>query len=66
MSAASPEDAAEVEVGSVLSSNFVTSALPVPRGPSLLPKEESSSDTLEKSKLGWKRPSMRWNNKQER
>ena len=48
MSAASPEDAAEVEVGSALSSDFVTSALPVPRGPLLLPKEEISSDTLEK------------------
>jgi hypothetical protein len=48
MSAASPEDAAEVEVVSALSSDFVTSALPVPRGPLLLPKEEISSDTLEK------------------
>ena len=48
ISAASPEDAAEVEVGSALSSDFVTSALPVPRGPLLLPKEEISSDTLEK------------------
>ena len=48
MSAASPEDAAEVEVVSALSSNFVTSALPVPRGPVLLPKEEISSSSLEK------------------
>ena len=48
MSAASPEGAAEVEVGSALSSNFVTSALPVPHGPLLLPKEETSSSTLEK------------------
>ena len=42
------QDAAEVELGSALSSDFVTSALPVPRGPLLLPKEEISSDTLEK------------------
>jgi hypothetical protein len=48
MSAASPEDAAEVEVGSALSSDFVTSALPVRRGPLLLPKDETRSDTLEK------------------
>ena len=48
MSAASPEDADEVEVGSALSSNFVTSALPVPHGPSLLPKEEISSERLGK------------------
>jgi hypothetical protein len=48
MSATSPEEAAEVDVGSALSSDFVTSALPVPRGSLLLPKEETSSDTLEK------------------
>jgi hypothetical protein len=48
MSAASPEGAADVEVGSALSSNFVTSALPVSHGPLLLPKEETSSSTLEK------------------
>ena len=48
MSAASPEDAAEVEVGSALSSNFVTSALPVPHGPLLLPKEETSFSTFGK------------------
>ncbi|HYA28541.1 MAG TPA: transglycosylase SLT domain-containing protein [Acidobacteriota bacterium] len=48
MSAASPEGAAEVEAGSALSSNFVTSALPVPHGPLLLPKVETSSSTLEK------------------
>jgi hypothetical protein len=47
MSVASLEDATEAEVDSALSSNFVTSALPVPRGPLLLPKEETSSDTLE-------------------
>jgi Transglycosylase SLT domain len=47
ISAASTEDTAEVEVGSALSSDFVTSALPVPRAPLLLPKEEISSDTLE-------------------
>jgi hypothetical protein len=47
MSGASSEDAAEVEVDSALSSDFVTSALPVPRAPLLLPKEEMSSDTLE-------------------
>src|SRR6266851_1479564 len=41
MSAASPEGAAEVEIGSALSSNFVTSALPVPHRPLLLPKEET-------------------------
>ncbi len=48
MSAASPEGAAEVEVDSALSSDFVTSALPVPQGPLLLPKEETSSSPLEK------------------
>jgi hypothetical protein len=48
MGVASPESASEVEIGSALSSNFVTSALPVPRGPLLLPKEEISSDTLER------------------
>jgi hypothetical protein len=47
ISAASTEDTAEVEVGSALSNDFVTSALPVPRAPLLLPKEEISSDTLE-------------------
>jgi hypothetical protein len=47
-SAPSPEEAAEVEVTSALSSNFVTSALPVPHEPLLLPKEEISSDALEK------------------
>jgi Transglycosylase SLT domain len=51
MSAASPEDADEVEVGSVASSNFVTSALPVRRGLSLLRKEEISSDALEKQQV---------------
>ena len=48
MSAASPEDADDLEVGSVASSNFVTSALPVPRGLSLFRKEEISSDALER------------------
>ena len=47
MRAASPEDADEMGVGSVASSNFVTSALPVPRGLSLLRKEETNSDRLE-------------------
>ena len=47
MSAASPEEAAEVEVTSALSSNVVTSALPIARGPMLLPKEETNSDTFE-------------------
>jgi hypothetical protein len=48
MSVASPEEAAEVEVTSALSSNFATSALPVPHEPLLVPKEEISSDALEK------------------
>src|SRR5260221_8713812 len=48
MSTASPEGTAEVEIGSALSSNFVTSALPVPHGPLPLPQEETSSSTLEK------------------
>ena len=47
-SVASPEDADEMDVGSVASSNFVTSALPVPRGLSLLRKGEISSEALEK------------------
>lgn len=47
MSASSPEGAAETEAGSALSSNFVTSALPVPQGPLLIPKEETSSGPLE-------------------
>src|SRR5215475_4848068 len=47
-SAFSHEDAADMEVDSALSSDFVTSALPVPRGSSLLRKGEISSDTLEK------------------
>src|SRR5262245_28180927 len=48
MSAASPEEAAEVEVTSALSSNFATFALLVPHETLLLPKEEISSDALEK------------------
>jgi soluble lytic murein transglycosylase-like protein len=47
MSAAPPEEAAEVEVTSALSSNVVTSALPIAHGPLLLPKEETNSDTFE-------------------
>jgi hypothetical protein len=46
--AAPPEVAAKVEVSPALSSSFVTSALPVPHGPLLLPKEETGSSTLEK------------------
>ncbi len=46
MGTASPDKA--VEVSSVLSSNFVTSALPVADGPLLLPNEETNSDTFEK------------------
>jgi hypothetical protein len=45
---ASPDEAAEVEVSSSVSSNFVTSALPVPDGPLLVPNEETNSDTFEK------------------
>ena len=45
---ASPDEAAEVEVSSAVSSNFVTSALPVPDGPLLVPNEETNSDTFEK------------------
>src|SRR5262245_64777792 len=45
MSAVSPEEA-EVEVDSALSSDFVTSALPVARGPSLR-DEETNSNTFE-------------------
>jgi len=48
MSAASSEDTTEVEIVSALSSNFVTSALPVPDGPLLLPDEETNSGTFEK------------------
>jgi hypothetical protein len=44
MSATSPEEAD----GSVSSSNIVTSALPVGRGTSLLPKGEIDADSLEK------------------
>ena len=47
MGAASPDEAVEVEVGSV-GSNFVTSALPVPDWPLLLPNKETNSDTFEK------------------
>src|SRR5262249_51592953 len=47
MSVASPEDATEVEVDSALSNDFVTSALPAPRGSLVFRKEETSSDTLE-------------------
>jgi hypothetical protein len=47
-SVASPEEAAEVEVTSALSSNFVTPASPLTHGPLLLPREESGSDTFEK------------------
>jgi hypothetical protein len=46
MSTASPDEAVEVEVSSVLSSNFVTSALP--DEPLLLPNEETNSETFEK------------------
>ncbi len=48
MSAASPDGAAEVEADSALSSNFVTSALPAPRGPLLISKVETSSSVFEK------------------
>ena len=48
MSAASPEGAVEGDVGSVLSSNFVTSALPVPHGSLLLPKDDRRPGTFEK------------------
>ena len=48
MRTASPDEAVEVEVSSAVSSNFVTSALPVPDGPLLLPKEETNSGTFEK------------------
>jgi hypothetical protein len=48
MSAASPEEAADVEVTSALSSNVVTPALPVVREPLLLPKEETNADALKK------------------
>jgi len=48
MSAASPEEAAEVGVNSASSSDLLTSALPVARGPLLLPKEETNSNTFEK------------------
>ena len=48
MSTASPDEAVEAEVGSMVSSHVVTSALPVPDGPLLLPNEETSSDTSEK------------------
>ena len=44
MSVASPEPGAEVEIAS---SNFVTSGLPVPRGLSLLRKEETNPDSLD-------------------
>ena len=45
---ASPDEAVEAEVGSMVSSHFVTSALPVPDGPLLLPNEDTNSDTFEK------------------
>ena len=48
MSTALPDEAVEVESSSASSSDFVTSALPAPHGPLLLPKEETSSSTLEK------------------
>ena len=48
MSAASPDGAAEGDVGSVLSSNFVTSALPVPHESLLLPKDDRRPGTFEK------------------
>jgi hypothetical protein len=47
-STASPDEAIEADVGSMVSSHFVTSALPVPDGPLLLPKEETNTDTFEK------------------
>ena len=49
ISAASPKEAAEVEVTSALSSNFEASELPVPHEPLLLPKEETNSDAFEKA-----------------
>jgi hypothetical protein len=48
MRTASPDEAVEVEVSSVVSSHFVTAALPVLHGPLLLRNEETSSDTFEK------------------
>jgi soluble lytic murein transglycosylase-like protein len=48
MSAASPEEAAEVGINSASSSDLVTSALPVAHGPLLLPKAETNSNTFEK------------------
>src|SRR3974390_2626448 len=49
MSAASSEDTTNVEVRSALSSNAVTSALPVPYSP-LFPRERTSSDTFERER----------------
>jgi len=48
MSSASPDEAVEVEVSSVVSSNFVTFTLPVADKPLLLPNEETNSDAFEK------------------
>jgi len=47
MSAASPEEAAEVELSSALSSNDVISALPEVHGSLLVPKDETDSDSFE-------------------
>jgi transglycosylase-like protein with SLT domain len=47
-STASPDEAVAVDVGSVVSSHVVTSALPIPDRPLPLPNEETSSDTFEK------------------
>ncbi|MGB6350675.1 MAG: transglycosylase SLT domain-containing protein, partial [Pseudolabrys sp.] len=49
MSAASPDEAVEVEASSGSSRNFVTSALPVADGPLFLPNEETNSNTFEKN-----------------
>ncbi len=48
LSAAPSEAATEVEVSPALSSTFAVSAVPNARGPLLLRKEETDSDTLEK------------------
>jgi hypothetical protein len=47
MSVASPESAAEVEIRRALSSSFAAPSMPVVRGPLLLRKEETNSDSLE-------------------
>ena len=65
MSVASPESAAEVEIGSALRATSSPPHCPSRVGCRSYAKRKLTPTALKTSKPGWKRPSMRSNNKQE-